>query len=220
MGLINLKPSSYPIDPSLTEIKPKTTRKRKTKNSEEKNELSTEVVAESSSEPLPMYQSNASYKETYMETDAVLRGAIGELAKASQEIGADLDDIRSSKTLRKKYDYIANLQSSRATVISTMVSAAREMNNSIKNSHELELKRAKEMKLNAAEQDDVKAIQDMYNAFVSMPIQQNMGEMRYIAPMGGPNTAGLTMPGQNIQGYLPPTVDPEAGYQNYLNKTL
>lgn len=172
---------------------------------------------ENTTPDLPMTASNVPYKETYAETDNILRQAIGELGKAATEIGQDLDDIRASRTLRKKYDYISALQSSRATVINTIVSAAREMNNSIKNSHELDLKRAKDMRLSEAEKDDVKSIQDMYNAFVSMPVQQNMGNPQFMSPLG-PMTSDLTMAGNNINGYLPVSgADIDAGYNNYMN---
>ena len=167
-------------------------------------------------ESLPMTASNIPYHETYKETDNILRSAIAELGVAANEIGEDLRDIRSSKTLRKKYDYISALQSSRATVISTVVSAAREMNNSIKNSHELDLKRAKEMKLAMAEKDDVKSIQDMYNAFVSTPIQQNIGNSQFMSPLG-PMTSDLTMSNNMLTGYIPNNVDPNVGYNNYMN---
>lgn len=207
--------SSFPVEPELlAEPKKKTTRKKKKSEEDTSVKLS---PSDNESSDLPMTASNVPYHETYKETDNILRSAISELGKAASEIGEDLHTIRESKTLRKKYDYISALQSSRATVISTVVSAAREMNNSIKNSHELDLKRAKEMKLSAAEQDDVKSIQDMYNAFVSMPTQQNLtnGSM-FNSPLG-PMTGDMTMANPNIMGYMPTAMDPDAGYQNYLN---
>lgn len=193
------------------ESKPK--RKKSTKKKTEKVGDIEIVTGEDDTSDLPMTMSNQSYKDTYMETDNILRTAVTQLDEAAIEIGEDIDEIRSSKTLRKKYDYIAALQSSRATVISTKVSAAREMNNSIKNSHELELKRAKEMKLNE-DTDDVKSIQDMYNAFVSMPVSENM-----IGPFTSPlgvSTQGLTM-NSNAIAATTMGIDQEAGYNNFMN---
>lgn len=211
---IRVRPTEYSLseDAGISMGKPKEPAKKK----RTKKVADVEIVTPE--DELPMVQSNVPYRETYAETDNILRGAIGQLSLAAAEIGEDLADIRASKTLRKKYDYIAALQSSRATIISTTVSAAREMNNSIKNSHELDLKRAKEMKLDMAQQDDVKSIQDMYNAFVSMPVSQNMIDGRYVNPLG-PTSGMLTLKNgiPNMIGYGPTGIDPEAGYQNYIN---
>ena len=197
-----------PVNPA--DMVPSEEPKKKKRNTKKKE------ITINDKESLPMTASNVPYHETYKETDSILRSAINELGVAANEIGEDLRDIRASKTLRKKYDYISALQSSRATVISTVVSAAREMNNSIKNSHELDLKRAKEMKLSMAEKDDVKSIQDMYNAFVSTPIQQNMNNSQFISPLG-PLTSDLTMKNNMLTGYMPTNVDPNVGYNNYMN---
>ena len=190
-------------------------KRRGPKKKEEKLEM---VTAEKSEGNLTMLQSNEAYKDTYSETDAILKAAIAELGVAASEIGEDLVQIRASKSLRKKYDYVAALQGSRATILSTMISGAREMNNSIKNSHELELKRAKDLKiLQADEGDDVKAIQDIYNAFVSMPTQQNLsgGNQQIVSPLG-PMTPQFTTRNDSLFGYAPYGVDPTSIYDNTM----
>ena len=170
----------------------------------------TEIVT--AEDDLPLSMTNAPYIDSFNETNTILRTAIAQLDQAAIELGEDLQDIRSSKTLRKKYDYIAELQSSRSSIISSKITAARELNNTIKSCHDLELKRAKELKLNEST-DDVKTIQDMYNAFVSMPVSQNM-QGPYINPLG-PTTADFTLPGTNMMATLMGQ-NPEIGYQNYL----
>ena len=215
---IEIKPTEYKLDPSLAvpaEVeKPK--RKRATKKTSEDGEK--KEIALKSDEPeteLSMLQSKTPYKQTYEETNNILRGVVGELGVAACEIGEDLRDIRASKTLRKKYDYIAALQSSRATIMSTTVSAAREMNNSIKSAHELELKRAREMK-DAFEQDDVKAVQDTYSAFVSMPVSQNMINGGQLSPLG-PMTSDFTLMNPNVNAYAPAGYDFQGMYDQYNN---
>ena len=218
---IEIRPTEYQLDPehysvaTITESKPK---KRRKKEETADGATSKEISVKEKDVPdteLSMLHSNVPYKQTYQETDNILRAAVGELGIAAAEIGEDLRDIRASKTLRKKYDYIAALQSSRATIISTTVSAAREMNNSIKNSHELELKRAKENK-DMFEQDDVKAVQDTYTAFVSMPVSQNMINGGAVSPLG-PMTRDITLMNPNMTGYAPSGYDFQGMYDQYNN---
>lgn len=162
---------------------------------------------------LPATATNVPYKDSYAETDAVLKTAIVQLDVATNEITQDIHEIRSSKTLRKKYDYLAMMHGSLGTLISTKVSAARELNNSIKNAADLEIKRAKEFKLNE-QVDDTKAIMDTYNAFVSMPVSSSPIN-GYNSPLG-PTTTDLTMLSANIMASAI-GADPDLGYQNYMN---
>jgi hypothetical protein len=162
---------------------------------------------------LPQSQSNVPYKESYSETNAILKTAITQLDLASQEITEDIHDIRGSKTLRKKYDYLTNMYGSFGNLVGNKISAARELNNSIKNAHELELKRIKDLKLNE-QVDDTKAIMDTYNAFVSMPVSANPLTNGYSSPLG-PTTMDLTLRNNNmITSAIANNAD--AGYENYL----
>ena len=224
MGMIDVtepeKPVTINIQPTAPTVfseeiyqndEPKPKKRGRKKKTERVGDVEI-VTGKDDDSDLPMLQSNRSYKETYVETDNILRTAIVQLDEAAAELGADIHDIRQSKTMRNKYKYLSDLQSARSSIISTKVSAARELNNSIKNAHELDLKRAKELKLNE-ENDDVKSIQDMYNAFVSMPVSQNM-QGPFQNPLG-PTTQNFTLNSGNLlmpdQGQ-----DPEIGYQNYL----
>ena len=56
----------------------------------------------------------------------------------------------------------------------------------------------------------------MYNAFVSTPIQQNSGNSQFMSPLG-PMTSDLTMSNNMLTGYIPNNVDPNVGYNNYIN---
>ena len=150
------------------------------------------------------------YKDSYAETDNVLKGAISQLDIVTADLSNDIREIRASKTLRNKYEFLSTMTSSLGTLIGSKISAARELNNSIKNSHELELKRTKEFKLNE-QVDDTKAIMDTYNAFVSMPVSAS--------PMGfstalGPNTQDLTLLSANLLANSIGGGD--SGYENYM----
>lgn len=171
------------------------------------------VVAE---EDLPMAQSNTPYHDTYQETDAILKRSIAQLDSITADIHEDIQEIRSSKTLRKKYDYMAEMNSTMVSSIQAKIQAARELNNTIKNAHELDLKRMKELKLNEREQDDAKSIMDMYQAFISTPVSQNLTGP-FTAPLGA-NTIDLTLASSNPNAQIAMMgQNPDAAYNNFVN---
>lgn len=147
--------------------KPKKPRQRKAKTKELDGK--TIVLADEEDEK-PLYQTNEPYKTSYNETDSMLKTAIGQIDVLQSDIKQDIDMIRASKTLKNKYGYITDMTSSIGTIINTKVSAIRELNKSITDSHNLELRRIKDLKLNENETDDDKHIMDLYNAFVSTPM--------------------------------------------------
>ncbi len=113
----------------------------------------------------------APYSSTYNETNAVLQTAISQSDVLLGEIKQDIDTIRGSKTLKSKYTYITNLTASAASLINTRIAAAREMNSSITQSHNLELKRAKDNSdMNRDDKNDDAKIMDMYHAFINAPM--------------------------------------------------
>lgn len=113
------------------------------------------------------------YSNTYNETNAVLQTAISQSDVLLGEIKQDIDSIRGSKTLKSKYTYITNLTASAASLINTRIAAAREMNSSITQSHNLELKRAKDNNdMNRDEKNDDAKVMDMYHAFINAPMGQ------------------------------------------------
>lgn len=162
---------------------------------------------------LPETYTNTPYKDSYIDTDIMLRSAIMQVDIATSELREDIDEIRSSKTLRKKYDYLALMHGSLGNLLGNKISAARELNNSIKSAHDFEFKRTKEFKLND-QVDDTKAIMDTYNAFVSMPVSAN--PLGYSSPLG-PSTLDLTLQGGNNLITSAIGSNPDVGFQSYLN---
>lgn len=111
------------------------------------------------------------YMDSYSETNNMLRNAIIQTDVLAGEIKEDLDKIRASTTMKSKYTYITNLTSAEAGLIGTKVQAIREINNSISKAHELELKRAKDIKdAQRDQQTDDARMMDMYNAFINSPM--------------------------------------------------
>lgn len=197
------KESTFPV--SEYTAKPETRVKKKRANIN-----GTEVATRE--DDLPEVASNVPYKDSFVETDNMLKGAIMQLDMVTSELVGDIAEVRGSKTLRKKYDYLALMHSSLGTLIGSKISAARELNNSIKTSHDLEFKRSKEFKLNE-QVDDTRAIMDTYNAFVSTPVSVN--PLGYSTPLG-PNTMDLTLANAGLMASNI-GANPDIGYQSYLN---
>lgn len=111
------------------------------------------------------------YLSTYSETDNLVRGTIMQIDQLNSEIKADIDKIRSSTSMKGKYTYLTNLTSASSSLLATRLNAIRELNNSITQAHNLELKRAKDLKTFEAEkQNDDARMMDMYAAFINAPM--------------------------------------------------
>lgn len=213
-GLISLAPGKLATNatgtgPNLDGLG-KTPKKRKPRTKKVGND---EVIT--AEEDLPMSQSTVPYHDTYQETDMILKKSIAQLDSITADIHADLQEIRSSKTMRKKYDYMSEMNSTMVSSIQAKIQAARELNNTIKNSHELDLKRMKELKLNEREQDDAKSIMDIYQAFVSTPVSQNMTGP-FTGPLGA-NTIDLTLGSSNPNMQVAMMgQNPDIAYNNFV----
>lgn len=196
--------------PTTTEVKPKKERAPRKKKED------TVVGAAMVEDKLPMTASTQSYLDTYAESNAMLRGAIAQTDMLSAQVQEDMDAIRASKTMRSKYTYLTNLAGSAASLISTKIQAIREIDGNITQGHNLDLKRAKDLKADAASDtnDDLKLMQ-LYDAFVNVPIgtynpqgpQVSMQTLTTAIPNGDPNIAGVNMADAGI----------DAQYSQYLN---
>lgn len=142
------------------------------------------------------------YAKSYDETNAMLRQTILQADVMSGEIKADIDKIRSSNTMKSKYTYITNLTSANVGLIGSKIQAIRELNNSITQAHNLELKRAKDIKdAQRDQQSDDARMMDMYNAFINSPMgmYQNALNMPTIPDMLlGTNGATPTVHGVSM----------------------
>lgn len=154
------------------------------------------------------FESNTPYMEKFQETNDILRGAIVQLEYGIQEMQKDANEIRASRTIRKKYDYLSEIQGTIGNYIGNKISAARELNNTINKCNDMELKRYKELKLTMNEQDDDKAIMEAYQAFVNTPV----GSMGYTQL--GPTPTQLTLNNPNLTQIDTGNV---GGYENYIN---
>ena len=114
----------------------------------------------------PLNDSTMGYMETYSVPATMVNNAILELNDIEGRINADLELVRSSRTLKGKYMYIANLTGALTSTIGTKVSAIRELRSMIDQANNFELKRQQQLKINEQDSDD-KIIADMYNAYIN-----------------------------------------------------
>lgn len=172
-----------------------------------------EVVADAPlANPIPGATiAETDYARSYNETNNLIRGAILQVDELACEIKADLDAVRSSKTLKGKYTYITNLTASASSLLSTKIGAIKELNSTITQAHNLELNRFKTMKLDKeAENDDMKMM-DIYSAFINTPV----GTYAPPAPNIQDLALGVNNPSGNVSGVemvvptQPQTLTPE-----------
>lgn len=109
-----------------------------------------------------------SYYDKYSKTNALLDQTIFEIDDLNSTVKNELKAITASKTIKKKYEYISELAGTSGSLLTTKVTAIRELNKSITDAANLEIKMARENK--EAEETDDKRIMDMYNAFINTPI--------------------------------------------------
>ena len=152
--------------------RPKGSRNKKPENSENitvLNDGSALVLADDGSAKANMVQTNTPYLESFKETNNLLKQELNRLDMLQNNIMIDLEYVRGSKTIKKKFDYVSMLGSTLGAISSNKVTVIKEMNKTILDCHNLDLKRAKDLKLNETK-DDNKTIMDMYTAFVNTPV--------------------------------------------------
>lgn len=151
------------------------------------------------------------FKDSYMETDALLRQSLMEIDSANAYLQKDLSDIRNSRTLKNKYGYIKDLLPSQSQLINTKVSVIREMNNIIGKINDMEYKRTKDFKSGEDTNTD-KLIMDLYTSMISNPA----------------SFQGMNQPTLSTNAFIPQTSDcigsepnmypeVESGFQGYMN---
>lgn len=213
----NLSPSVIPMSQNETTEEntnpPKRKRGRPRKSEQQKEESSNLPANTNSSYSAPMCQTNEPYIDTFSETNDMLKYSIMQLDVLTNDVKTELDNIRSSKTLKGKYNYIADLCSTASALVSSKISAIKEINSVTNNCHKLELQRLKDIKNSEANKDDDdKYITDLYNAYINTPI-------------GGVQNPALQYTSGNVAGNMNAlmnginsvSVNEEQNFQNYMN---
>ena len=71
---------------------------------------------------------DADYARSYEETNSLIKSAIYQADELSSEIKKDIEDVRSSKTIKNKYTYLTNLTASASSLLMTKIGAIKELN--------------------------------------------------------------------------------------------
>lgn len=128
----------------------------------------------------------------YEDNINALKNTVVELDILAGELKADLNKVRSSQTLRGKYQYTNMLGQSISQILSTKVNAIKEINTTIKNAIELDYRMAKDKRdaeANAANDD--RRIMELYNAFIGAPVSGGLDASRALL---GPTAQQMTLP--------------------------
>lgn len=146
--------------------------------------------------------------DSYSETNNLIRQTIGEVDTLTLELKEEMDNIRSSRTLKNKYMYLTNISGNIGALLSTKIAAIKELNTVIKNANEFDYKKQKDTMANT--QDSDQQIYALYNAFVNSPV--NNGGTSAL----GPNTLQMSLNGGDlIRANSDGSID--AGIQNFRN---
>lgn len=103
-----------------------------------------EMVHVNSDREMSMMETNQPYITTYADTTQQLKNTINGIDMMASQIEHDLQMVRASRTLKKKYDYICELTSAAGSLVNNRISALREINSAITNAHRLDQARMKQ----------------------------------------------------------------------------
>lgn len=201
------KGQSMPVLPVVTEVEEKKpSKKRSSKKKSETINHAEEV-------------NQVIYADTYYDTNLMLKQVINEVDNVTAELRPELSRIINSKTMSGKYKSVSDMASSIGSLINNKVSAIKELNSSIKAINDMEYRRAKDNKVFDAQNNDDKAIMDMYNAFIQAPVSANIpstGSYSLLGPNVTDATLGLNTAIPMYDYQVQAVNDEEAGYQRYL----
>lgn len=163
---------------------------------------------------LPFHQTNEPYKNSYNETNDMIKASIYQIDTLNSTMVEEITNIKNSKTLKGKYNYLSQLAGVSSSLLGTKLGAIKEMNKVITDSHNLELKRIKDLKLNTNDKvDDDKYIMDMYNAFINTPVGTYGGN-----GLNAPSMVDMTMMnGVNNMVRVEMGTQNGTGFDAYLN---
>lgn len=206
--------------PTVTDVaKKRKTRKKKTENGVEMVTPGSVFDGDGNgtgSGELAMAQSTVPYLSTYADNCAQLDEAIAEINDMSMGVRQDINTIRSSKTIRNKYNYLSNLVGAQSGLISSKIQAIKEKNKCVNDSNNLDLKRMQavnQMGLNQA--DDNKILTDLYTAYTQMNTGVNAMPMGG-NPFGYPTSIDATAAGSGIVRSSIDAKPLELGYTGYM----
>ena len=178
--------SEFIKDDAAPEPEPQKRKRGRPKKSESRTVANVKIEEPVPTTSISYVQSNIPYINAYEETNRQLDAAIMQLDALNAEVVAQFATVKNSKTLKNKYNYINEYSQTISSIIGNKITAIKEKNKTINDVNNMELKRLKDLKNNASEEDDNMRIANMYDAFINTPVGVNR-------PSLGPSMANVTM---------------------------
>ena len=188
---------------------------RPRKADKEENVIAQQVDNANAVPPNTIMNNSDAIIDRYGETTGMLRVAIAQMDQLAGEMKQDLDYVRAAKgtaiTTKVKYDAITGIGSTIGQLIRGKIDAIKEINKSITDSNNMEIKRFKEIGDRDKEKNSDERIMELYNAYISMPV----GTYQPPFPKPVDATTGYQYsvpmyPPQQPAGFIgPPQVTPE-----------
>lgn len=161
--------------------------------------------------------SDMSYLETYKGPAQMIAGTISQIDDLGNKITEDLNHVRSSRTLKNKYLYISNLSGALTSIMSSKISAIKELRGMVTDSNNFELKKQNQLKIDERDSDD-KIIMDMYNAYLNAPVGSLGQSPKNISPVSASyinsNPTGTSIVTGDTGSYA---ASSDPGYDAYIN---
>ena len=152
---------------------------------------------------------------SYAETTDMLRETLAQIDGLNGELVQEFTNVKNNKYIKNKYNTIIGLTENIGSLLSTKISAIREINSSISKANDLDYKKMKDINAMQSEINDDQYVADMYKSFISNP------QVQQLQPQFTPvdqQSFGSGIIRADIRGGDPTqggTVD--AGYLNYLS---
>lgn len=109
---------------------------------------------------------------TYAETTNMLRETLGQIDALNGELVQEFNNVRASRTMKNKYGALTDISENIGSLISSKISAIREINSAITKSNDLDYKKYKDIKAAQDSMNDDKYIADLYKSFITNPNMQ------------------------------------------------
>lgn len=165
---------------------------------------------ESKSSSLPIIYSNESFSDGYELSNNILKNTVGQLDELGFQVMEEFNKVKNSQ-MKSKYVVMPQLASTLSTIIGTKVTAVREINKTIKDCYDLEMKRAKENKEQMDQMSDDEKVMNYYNAYISAPV----GAQPMIMP---PTMIDTTMMMNPNSGIIRASIgDTQSEYDQYMD---
>lgn len=147
--------------------------KRKKKLGDKKTEIGSNAIVRADGIEHPVAETltveNTPTSYSYYETGGLLRETLGQIDAVNRELMQEFQAVKQSRTMKGKYQVLNGLAENVNSMISNRISVIKELNNSIKQSNELDYKKFKDNRAASAAVDDDKYIADLYKAFMANP---------------------------------------------------